>query len=152
MKIEIYKRTSKESEYIITRSDKSIEHTIFDSKTYFVHDICHYVVEKNLNLSKGFWGMLSLGYHFKELVGKTNPITPELRFIEQIVGPVQSIFLGYFPKEDFNQNISHLDFSISEDDLNICLNEIEKIVMRWEQLPLNQNITLDWVITSGIDE
>lgn len=145
MKIEIYKRTPNVSEYIITRNDRSIEQTTFDTKTYFVHDICHYVVEKNLNLSKGFWGMLSSGHHFNELVGKTNPLTPELRFIEQIVGPIQSIYLGYFPKEDFNQNINHLEFRLSEDVLSHCLNEIETTVKHWEQLSLNQNLTLEWI-------
>lgn len=91
MKIEIKKNIQFQCEYTITRKDKSIDLTILETKTYFLHDICHFVVEKNLQYSKGFWGMLSQGHSFKEQIGKDNPQTNELRFIEQIVGPVQSV-------------------------------------------------------------
>jgi hypothetical protein len=92
MKINIKKKTQYQYEDKITRKDKSIEIISLESKTHLLHDICHYVVERNLKYTKGFWGMLSLGHSFKELFGKDNPQTTELRFIAQIVGPIQSIY------------------------------------------------------------
>jgi hypothetical protein len=144
MKIEIKKATPYQSEYTITRDDKSVEVISLETKTYLVHDICHYVVEKNLQYSKGFWGMLSKGYALNELFGKDNPQTTELRFIEKIVGPVQSTYLGYIPRQHFEEFIKHLDFTMPESILNTCLTEIETTVKKWEQLSTGQRLTLEW--------
>ncbi len=88
--------------------------------------------------------MLAEGHSFNELFGKDNPQTMELRFIEQIVGPVQSVYWGHIPKQDFNQYIAHLDFIITEDVLNFCLAEITTIVEAWELLPVGNQLMLDW--------
>lgn len=146
MKIEIKKKTEYQCEYTITRKDKSIELITLETKTYFLHDICHYVVERNLRYPKGFWGMLSLGHSFEELFGKNNPQTTELRFIEQIVGPVQSVYWGHIPKANFDEHIRHLDFTIAESTLASCLAEIDSIVEHWRKLALGQKLTLQWEI------
>lgn len=146
MKIEIKKKTQYQCEYTIKRKDKSVELIALETKTYFLHDMCHYVVEKNLQYSKGFWGLLSLGHSFKELFGKDNPQTTELRFIEQIVGPVQSVYWGHIPKQNFEEHISHLDFTVTENILTSCLTEINSIIENWQQLPVGQQLTLEWKI------
>ena len=144
MEIEIKKTTNYQCEYTVTREDKSVEIITLETKTYLVHDICHYAVEKNLKYSKGFWGMLSKGHSFNELFGKDNPMTTELRFIEQIVGPVQSSYLGYIPKQDFEQFVKHLNFTMPESVLNSCLTEIESILKNWTQLSTGQQLRLKW--------
>ncbi|WP_025764538.1 hypothetical protein [Dyadobacter tibetensis] len=146
MKIEIKKKTQFQSEYTITRKDKSIELINLETKTYFLHDICHFVVEKNLQYSKGFWGMLSQGHSFKELFGKDNPQTNELRFIEQIVGPVQSVYWGHIPKQNFDEYIRHLDFIMTENILNSCLDEINSIMENWRQLSVGEQLIIEWKI------
>jgi hypothetical protein len=144
MKIEIKKSTQFQCEYTITRTDKSIEIINLETKTYFLHDICHFVVEKNLHYSKGFWGMLSQGHSFKELFGKNNPKTNELRFIEQIVGPVQSVYWGHIPKQNFEEYIKHLDFILTDNILNSCLDEINSIMENWRQLSIGEQLMLEW--------
>jgi len=144
MKIEIKKATAYQCEYRITRNDGSVELISLETKTYLLHDICHYVVEKNLEYSKGFWGMLSKGHSFNELFGKDNPQTTELRFIEQIVGPVQSVYWGHIPKHNFGQFTAHLNFTMRDDILNTCIAEIEAIMEDWKQLPTGHTLTLDW--------
>lgn len=146
MKIEIKKKTQYQCEYTLTRADKSVEQISLETKTYFVHDICHYVVEKNLEYSKGFWGMLAKGHSFNELFGKENPQTTELRFIEQIVGPVQSVHWGHIPRQNFEQSISHLDFTMTDNVLSSCLTEINTITENWEKLPVGQQLTLEWKV------
>ncbi len=131
-------------EYTLTRDDQSIERITLETKTYFIHDICHFAVEKNLGYMKGFWGMLSQGYTIKELFGKDNPQTEELRFIEQIVGPVQSVYWGHIPKQDFTEYIRHLDFKMTENVLTSILTEISSIIKNWEQIEVGQQMTLKW--------
>jgi hypothetical protein len=144
MKIKIKKKTQYNCEYTITRKDKSIEIISLEAKAYLLHDICHYAVEKNLQYTKGFWGMLSLGHSFKELFGKDNPQTTELRFIEQIVGPIQSVYWGHINKQNFEEHIRHLDFTMTENILTSCLTEINLIIENWRQLPVGKELTLEW--------
>lgn len=144
MKIEIKKKTPYKCEYKIIRDDKSVGIIDLETKTYLIHDICHYVVEKNLYYLKGFWGMLSSGHSFNELLGKDNPQTTELRLIEKIVGPVQSVHLGYIAKQDFHEHIGHLHFTMSDNILSTCLTEIKTIIDHWEELTTEQLLTLEW--------
>lgn len=146
MNIEIRKKTPYTCEYCITRKDSSQELFVLDTKTYFLHDICHYVVEKQLQYPKGFWGMLSLGYSLQELFGKENQLTPELRFIEQIVGPIQSVYAEHIPKQQFSEFIAHLNFSISDNVLDDCLEEITAIQNQWKNLETGKSITLKWTL------
>jgi hypothetical protein len=147
MTIQIKKKTNYLCEYTLTRVDKSVEQITLETKTYLLHDVCHYVVEKNLNYSKGFWGMLASGHSFEELFGKDNPQTVELRFIEQIVGPVQSVYWGHISKENFATYIQHLDFSIPEETLTACISEITSIMQQWQQLIPGQELTLHWKLS-----
>lgn len=144
MKIEIKKETALKCRYLITRADSSVEEIVLKTKTYLTHDICHYVVEKELKFEKGFWGMLSQGYKFDQLFGKENELTEELRIVEKVVGPIQSIYLGYFKKEEINMLLQYLDFQISEQLLDQCLTEIERILDRWTKLTVGEQIELNF--------
>ena len=144
MKIELEKNTAYQSQYIITRDDDSTEKINLETKTYFIHDMCHYVVERKLNYEKGFWGMLAKGYKFEQLFGKENSLTEELRAVEQIVGPIQSVYMGHFKKEQINMLTNYLDVKISDDILDECLDEIKTLVDQWEQLPIGDRIELEF--------
>jgi hypothetical protein len=144
MKIEIKKKTDFKSEYKITRKDKSTEVINLEIKPYLINHICHFAVEKNLKYSNGFWGMLSHGYCFKEFFRKNNPLAKELRFIEQIVEPVQNTFLGYIPKEKFMLFVNHLDYEISESFLGSCISDVKDIIEKWELLSAGECLMLEW--------
>lgn len=144
MIIEITRKTRYQCAYLISRGDGSSELITLETKVYLLHDICHYVVEQRLRYADGFWGMLAKGHTFNELFGKTNPITAGLRYIEQIVGPVQSVFQGYLPKELFSEQMAHLNVVLARDFLDGCLHDIGEIIQRWEQLPVGQQMTLVW--------
>jgi hypothetical protein len=90
--------------------------------------------------------MLSIGHSLQELFGKENPLTPELRFIEQIVGPIQSVYAGHLLKQQFSQFINHLNFEISDLILNNCLEEIATIQNHWRNLEIGKSITLTWTL------
>ncbi|WP_268224357.1 hypothetical protein [Sinomicrobium oceani] len=143
MKIEI-KKQNHQCEYTLTRANGSMESITLDTKTYLLHDICHFAVEKHLKYPKGFWGMLAQGHAFLDLFGKDNPQTTELRFIEQMVGPVQSVHSGHIPKQDLGLYIEHLDSTIEENVLDAMLAEIGTTMAHWEKLEVGQQLTLEW--------
>lgn len=72
--------------------------------------------------------MLSQGYVFKELFGKENELTEDLRFIEKIVGPIQSVYQGHFRREDFLMMTAHLDYELPEGALDDCIVEIKSLM------------------------
>lgn len=144
MRIEIKKTTAYQCEYTLIRADQPVEQISLETKTYFTHDICHYVVEKKMHYQKGFWGMLSAGYSFASLFGKDNAQTAELRFIEQLVGPIQSVFWGHIDPANFNDMIQHLDVQIPEAFLTACVDEITEITQQWNHLPVGQCLILEW--------
>ncbi len=144
MNIAIRKKTPYECEYQITRKDHSVELITLETKTFLLHDICHFSVEQNLKYMNGFWGMLSQGKRFDELFGKDNPQTEELRNIEKIVGPVQSIFSGFIPRSDFKQSIEHLDHKMTREILDLCLADIKQIMDQWEYLKVGEQLELEW--------
>lgn len=144
MKIVVKKISHKECVYTIARADGTEEVIELDSKTYLLHDMCHFAVEKELAYRNGFWGMLAQGYAFHELFGKENMLTTELRFIEKVVGPVQSAYLGQVPRGRFPSLLSYLDYEFGMERLDNCLNEIGRIMDEWGGLSFGQYLTLEW--------
>ncbi len=71
MKIELKKATNYQCEYTVTRDDKSVELISLETKTYLVHDICHYVVEKNLKYTTGFGVCYQTDTHLMSFLVKT---------------------------------------------------------------------------------
>ena len=122
----------------IKRNDGSEASVILDTPTYFFHDICHYAVEKTLHFADGFWGMLNKGYGFEELSGKENQLTVALRYIECIVGPVQSVAQGFMPADFFPTAISYLAPAF---DATALLQEslrcIKQVQQSWDKLAFN---------------
>lgn len=144
MKIEIKKISNFKSHYCINRTDGSEEVITLDTKTFLTHDLCHYVVEKRLEFKNGFWGLLSQGYAFKELFGRENELTEELKFVEKVVGPIQSVYMGYFKKEDLSMLIHHIDIEVNIDKVDACLLELGDLTNKWKNMTLGDTLQLDW--------
>ena len=144
MKIDLEKISEHRCAYTITRNDDTTETIPLDVKTFLLHDVTHFVVEQALNYEKGFWGMLAAGYPAAALFGRDNPETEELRFIEKIVGPVQSTFAGNIPVSDFSYYIDYLNFPFPQETLERCLEQIGGIMADWRLLLPGQALRLEW--------
>lgn len=141
MKIEFFKIDGKSHKTTIIRQDGSVASVTLDTQTYFLHDLCHYVVEQELNYKKGFWGMLAEGYDFHELSGKENPLTEELKFIERVVGPVQSIVSGHLPIENFENSVGYLNTEITKGfDVGMVVREIKELAGRWRGVKYGESL------------
>jgi len=143
MKIELKKLNASNHELKIIRGDKTSESTILDTKTYLLHDICHYYVEKELNTFDGFWGMLSQGYQKEQLYGKTNQLTEKLRIIECIVGGTQSVYSNHMDKTRFWYYIQTVNYELTNEDfLEIVVPKITEFMNQWKYLTIGQTTTL----------
>ncbi len=59
--------TPRECRIAIVRADGSRADTCIPHKGPFPHDVMHYVVERELGLARGFWGLVAGGQHPDEL-------------------------------------------------------------------------------------
>lgn len=147
MKIFLKKKNPSDYEMTITRSDDTTEIITLNTNTFFLHDVCHYVVESELKLKDGFWGMLAQGYKPEELKGKTNSLTEKLRLIECIVGGVQSVFSKHKTEEAFWNYIKSVDIEIDNKNfLDDVIPKVEEIINRWKYLPAGSSIELAFFI------
>ena len=145
MKIELKKIDFSNHEVIIIRSDNTTEKTILDTKTYLLHDICHFYVEQELKTSDGFWGMLAQGYRLEQLFGKTNQLTEKLRIIESIVGGTQSVFSNHMNETDFWNYLKSTEFSKTDSGFLVkVIPRITEFMDEWKYLPIGKTIILNF--------
>lgn len=147
MKITFTKINQAQHRVSIERDALSTEAVILQSDTYFLHDLCHYVVEQELLLSDGFWGMLNKGHSFAELGGKTNPLTEELRKIECIVGGLQAMYLGHQTKAGYLNYLSSVDIKLADTTfIERALTKIEVLYTKFKYLQIGSEFTLHFVV------
>jgi hypothetical protein len=143
MKIELKKINVSNHELRIIRSDKTFEQAVLDTKTYLLHDICHFYVEKELQTVDGFWGMLSQGYQIEQLFGKTNQLTEKLRIIECVVGGTQSVYSNHLDESGFWTYIEAVDFNLIDDTfLEEVIPRIADFMSQWKFLSIGNTLTL----------
>jgi len=145
MKIELKKINVSNHELKIVRSDKTSEKTVLDTKTYLLHDICHFYVEKELKTFDGFWGMLAQGYQIEQLFGKTNQLTEKLRIIECIVGGTQSVYSKHMDESGFWNYIKAVDFNLSDNEFLVkVIPRINEFMDQWKYLPVGKTSMLNF--------
>lgn len=143
MEINLKKINVSNHELQIVRADCSTEKAILDTKTYLLHDICHFFVEKETNTLDGFWGMLSQGYQLEQLFGKTNHLTEKLRIIESIVGGTQSVYSKHMDESEFWNYFEAVDFKLTDTKfLERVIPRIEEFMNQWKFLPIGNSLTL----------
>ena len=148
MQIEFTKKDSDTHFLRVRRADGSEASAELHTKTYLLHDLCHFGVEKQLRYEKGFWGMLAAGHAFDQLNGKQNSLTNELRFIEKIVGPVQSIVSGHLAAGDFAMSTSYLESDAARNlDVEQVVEMIQDLLRKWNRLPFGQSLILQFEYT-----
>ena len=144
MEIRIKKIRQNLAQYHILREDGTRETFDLDTRIYLLHDLTHFVVEKTMDLKKGFWGMLSEGYAFHQLFGKENPLTADLRVIETIVGPVQSLAQGFIDIKDLPVYLSHTEIDTEAIRADEMADRILRILKDWEELEPGQELILQF--------
>ena len=145
MEIYLKRINASHHELSIVRTDKTTEHIMLNTKTYLLHDVCHFYVEQILEIDDGFWGMLAQGYRIEQLSGKTNQLTEQLRLIECIVGGVQSVYSKHMDQAGFWNYMQTVDYDIADTSfLEKVIPQINKFMNRWNYLPAGQTVTLNF--------
>ena len=154
MKIKIVHKGNR-NQLICVRSDESVEMADLGPSLPY-HDIAHYVVEKHLNLTQGFYGNISRGMTVRELsdkeIIKTLPV--ESTVAEIATRALQSIWSGAVPVGEFTEIVkAEFDvlgitehFILSPDDAITMQLQYNDLFSRWKELKEGEALELEFKI------
>lgn len=93
MKIRLRKSSPTHHDLTIDRNDGSSEQMKCETKSFLDHDLIHYAVEREAELSAGFWGTVASGTAIAELndVSFTPATKTQLMIAEALVGVMTGI-------------------------------------------------------------
>ncbi len=79
------------------------------------------------------------------LSGKTNELTEELRRVERIVGPMQSVFSGHLSMEMFEEHMKLINFIPEDADFvgNVTA-KIAGLMEQWKYLAIGRSLELEF--------
>ena len=133
------------------RADKTQTRTSLGPNTPN-HDIAHYVVEKTLNLKKGFYGKIKSGMSIKELSEKNliKTLDSETWLSEILTRNLQSIRSGAIKTEQFielihweSQNISNIQVpDITLTDVHNMKTKFYQLCEKWNTIPEDKALKL----------
>lgn len=154
IKISIKKSFSKPSILTIIRSD--------DSSTWSklrigmeTHDLAHYAVEKVLNFTSAFYGIINKGFNISDFElpkeQRPNLITPESLVTEHIVNLLEVEFLNSGNNHNFIEDLkqilsdNNLPFpnNLNSETLINIRDVYQKLVLKWKALKDDEILNLE---------
>jgi hypothetical protein len=139
------------NQLICERKDGRVEIADLGPKLPF-HDIAHFIMERQLKLTKGFYGNIYKGYSVKLLSDKNTIRTLPLQsaVAEIITRALQSLGAGACSMEQFTELVNEefklysINFALDLDKNKISqmLSDYKKIVTQWEQLKEGEGLEL----------
>ncbi len=93
MKIRFHKLTDDRHVLELVRADGRRERVECETRSYLMHDLLHFAVEREAGLEIGFWGALAAGKTLAELNDRSIPMdaSPELAMVEHVVGALHGL-------------------------------------------------------------
>ena len=171
MEISFSKTGQRDDEVLVRRDDGVLlEVQSFDRPLRLPHDIAHFVVENELQLEHGFWGLLAAGVMFSNMrvasgrlrqhaaehsrslvkgVGQ-QPIEAEvlvsvmLRIAEDRADEEWGMVKAQVDAV-WKPRRSQLQRPISHNDVRRVCRELRRVEQQWRALSIGQSITVTWV-------
>jgi hypothetical protein len=155
MKLQITRNSDKPHVIKYTRDDGSVTWTNADD--FFVqHDLSHYALEKILNYTSAFMGMLNNGMDIKDFENREKrkqiAITQDALYAENMANLfLMEIMQGDF--ENFNEvskqafETIHTPYpapSLSDKKLSDIRNFFRRLLKEWKELPVGQTMILNF--------
>ncbi len=165
MKISFEKGKDKDT-IVAVRDDGSVVSTTFPKKGWYPHDAVHVIVEKRLQLKRGFWGIVENGMAPEDVgalakegghASSTRADIPsenikELLIAERTVECFEAeMWCDPSGNDTFRSVLSaalassHIDApAISDDDIEHIRHTLKKSAEKWQALKLGERMTMHW--------
>jgi hypothetical protein len=130
----------------IVRDDATRERVELDSRSFLVHDLAHFVVEKEANTARGFWGLLASGTRFAQLTPdalKLDPLHDDLMRAEGLAAPFQTLW-GARDTAHLDEKSAWYASRTSEEFTAACLERMRRIWGHWRATKYGETMELTW--------
>jgi len=115
-----------------------------------IHDLTHYVVERELGFRRGFFGLIAEGWDIEDTTGKSarGPLPAETLAVEHLVGLIGLERSGgtRWSAAELNEQLAALGVDASrgpaEEDLARIRSRIGDLLLRWYELPAGGTLEL----------
>jgi hypothetical protein len=137
----------------ITREDGRCERVECETRSYLLHDLVHYAVEREAAVVDGFWGSLAQGKTLAQMNDRsTDPMAaqPELAGIERVVGALQgakgkppaSVVAGI---REFSAALGATSPGWLTEPFVVAVEErLRRLLGHWRATPHGGAMELDW--------
>ena len=155
LRIRFLKGKDKEDTLTITREDGSVTWTALKETFGPEHDLCHFVVEEELEFTAGFYGLIAGGMNIKDFedTSSTEWLGPQGLWAEAIVMALQYERRGIATRENLPSLIAsscgnyNLDppALLNGDTLDDMRFSFDMLMKEWETLDAGEALELEWI-------
>ena len=157
-RIEIKKEVNKTSTLKCIRNDGSITYSKIQVD-FEIHDIAHYVVEKQLQLKNAFYGLLAQGYQINDFglpkderpeALQSQNLPAEALATEHLVNLLTIDFMQTDVKMDISKSLNeiltenNLSFpeKVTAEKILLMKKELAVLMVKWKGLQYNQTLEM----------
>jgi hypothetical protein len=139
----------------IARAGGAFDEVECETRSTLVHDLLHYAVESEADLTTGFWGNLAAGLTLAEMNDRTRaPLgaaATEMAAIEQIVGALSGAVKGRSAAEmvagmrRFAEALgATMPTWLTESFIEAVQERMRQLLGRWRATAYGATMSLDW--------
>ncbi len=151
-----FRKTSDERHVLeIVRPDGRREKEECETRSYLVHDLLHYAVEREAGLAGGFWGNLARGKTLADMNDRTGramaEASAEMAVIERLVGSLSGAVKGRSAKEMVSALAMYAEALgttnpawLTEPFVLRVQERMKKLLGQWKATPYGDAMDLDW--------
>ena len=120
------------------------------------HDLAHFVVERHLHVSDGFYGNINKGYTVEQLSNKVviKSLPVESMASEIITRTLQTLAVGASTVEQFDEMIElefknqgiHYPISWNQNDVEQMLLAYRQLIGQWTDLEVGEYLILEFSV------
>lgn len=147
MEIRFTKLTNEKHHFAITRDDQSTEEATLETRSFLLHDWCHFAVEAEANIRDGLFGLLASGITLEQLSNTSmeQPLSPGLALAETLSGPLQSLWRGRMSDEQYIAMLRTLSPEHGTHEfLQRVRERLRRIEGHWKALRFRETMRLQW--------
>lgn len=148
------------------RDDGSVERENVPHKGPIAHDLVHFAVESELELERGFWGLVAAGHAPQQIAemakaaghaSAKRAVTPDPEFVEaiQVERIVESFEAETWSQGSDNESLRAMAQAGCDQSLVSCplltdealervRNKLSGLAAQWAKLAVGETMTLDW--------
>lgn len=151
MRIELTRLSNRTHRFAIERIDGTQAQVELETRSLLVHDLTHFAVEAQAQITGGFYGLLAAGMPLARLNDRENPPPDHmLMAVERVVGPMQILAQGRgTPQMLITMGLRLGDRPVDATFIAAVQARMRRLLGQWKATPFHASMCLEWTTPSS---